>query len=63
MTMLSRHVTSMEVNNLFSKMLCDKKQIEECDSLPEKVKSSLKSINKIESNNSDIMIVVIEESD
>ena len=50
----------MEVNNLFDKMLCDKKIIEECDSLPEKVKSSLKSINKIESNNSDIIFFINE---
>ena len=50
----------MEVNNLFNDMLCDKKTIDECDSLSEKLKLSLESKNKIESNKSDLILFINE---
>ena len=50
----------IEVNNLFNDMLCDKKIIDECNSLSEKVKLSLESKNKIESNKSDLILYINE---
>ena len=42
-------------------MLCDTKIIEECENIPEKIKSSLESRKKIESNNNHNMISFINE--
>ena len=50
-----------EVNKLFDNMLCDTKIIEECENIPEKIKSSLESRKKIESNNNHNMISFINE--
>ena len=49
------------MNKLFDNMLCDTKIIEECENIPEKIKSSLESRKKIESNNSHNMISFINE--
>ena len=51
-----------EVNKLFDNMLSDKKIIDECDNIPEKIKSSMESREKIESDvNSSNLISFINE--